>query len=411
MTSIPRLSPRRARPAKRSHRRAILSALLAGLALSTYGAGTPARAADAWAPQQTKAREALVVDGETGAVLFEKDADRAFGPASLAKLMTMEVVFEAVDGKKLPLDRTFPVSDHAWRTGGAPSGTSTMFAKLKSEVPLDALIRGTIVQAANDAAIVIAEGMAGSEQAFAGLMNDRARALGLKGSTFVNPTGLPADGQSVTARDLVALARHIEEAHPELYEIYAEPQFEWNKITQRNRNPLLQEGVGATGMGTGYTEASGYSIVGVTAQNGRKTFLVLAGLTSIADRQAEARKMIAWANDAFRRENLFAKGQTVGQAAVYGGLAPSVPLVTNEPVVAFVPKNKAESASARIVYEGPLTAPVEAGQKLGRLEVLIDNRVSVSYDVLAGAKVEQGTFAGRALDAAQELAFGWIRTL
>ncbi|WP_373288926.1 D-alanyl-D-alanine carboxypeptidase family protein [Aureimonas endophytica] len=377
----------------------------------SLGAAFPATAAEPWAPEQTKAKQALVLDGETGAILFEKDADQPFRPASLAKLMTMEVVFEALETKKLALDQNFRVSDHAWRTGGAPSGTSTMFAKLKSDVPLEALIRGTIVQAANDAAIVIAEGMAGSEEAFAGLMNERARQLGLTGSTFVNPTGLPAEGQKVTARDLVALARHIEEHHPDLYRIYAEPQFEWNKITQRNRNPLLQEGLGATGMGTGYTEASGYSIVGVTEKEGHTTFVVLGGLPSIADRQADARRMIEWADGAFRRETLFQPGQTVGAAAVYGGLVPSVAMVAREPIRAFVPQAKPEEASARIVYDGPIQAPVAAGQKIGHLDILIGRQVSVSYDLFAARAVEQGTFAGRALDAAQELAFGWIRAL
>jgi serine-type D-Ala-D-Ala carboxypeptidase (penicillin-binding protein 5/6) len=368
-------------------------------------------AADAWSPRDTKAAEALVMDGETGAVLFEKNADKPFAPASLAKLMTMEVVFEALEKRKVRLDQTFLVSDHAWRTGGAPSGASTMFAKLKSQVPLDALIRGVIVQAANDAAIVIAEGMAGSEEAFASLMNDRARQLGLSGSTFVNPTGLPAPGQHVTARDLAALARHIEEAHPDLYRIYSEPQFEWNRISQRNRNPLLQEDVGATGMGTGFIEASGYSVVGVTQMDGRKTFMILAGLPTIKDRQDDARRMIGWSNGAFRRDVLFEAGARVGKAAIYGGLQPEIDIVTHAPLVAFVPTDKPERVKARVVYDWPLRAPIAQGQKVGRIEVTIDESVSVVHDVYAASKVEQGSFAGRALDAAQELAIGWIRSL
>ncbi|KAB0682085.1 D-alanyl-D-alanine carboxypeptidase [Aureimonas leprariae] len=368
-------------------------------------------AAEPWSPRDTKAAQALVMDGETGAILFEKNADKPFPPASLAKLMAMEVVFEAVDKHKVRLDQTFPVSDHAWRTGGAPSGASTMFAKLKSQVPLDALIRGVIVQAANDAAIVIAEGMSGSEEAFAGLMNDRARQLGLAGSTFVNPTGLPAPGQKVTARDLATLARHIEEAHPDLYRIYSEPQFEWNKITQRNRNPLLQQELGATGMGTGFTEAGGYSMVGVTQQDGRKTFMILGGLPTIKDRQDDARRMIEWSNSAFRRDVLFDAGARVGKASIYGGLQPEIDIVTHEPLVAFVPTDKPERVKARVAYDWPLRAPIEDGQKVGRIEVTIDDSVSVVHDVFAATKVEQGSFAGRALDAAQELALGWIRAL
>lgn len=382
---------------------------LLGFALAT--SISPGMAADAWLPNETKAKQAMVVDGETGAVLFEKDADQPFPPASLAKLMTMEVVFEAVDAKKVRLDQMFPVSDHAWRTGGVPSGASTMFAKLKSQIPLDALIRGTIVQAANDAAIIIAEGMAGSEEAFAGLMNDRARQIGLAASTFVNPTGLPAPGQRVTARDLVTLARHIEEKHPDLYRIYSEPEFEWNKITQRNRNPLLQLDVGATGMGTGYTEAAGYSMVGVTQKDGRKTLLVLGGLPTIKDRQDESKRMIEWSNSAFHREVLFQAGKEAGRATVYGGLAPDLSMVTREPVVAFVPNTKPESMTARIVYDAPLRAPIAQGEKVGRIEIAINGKASVTHDLYAAQAVEQGTFAGRALDAAQELAFGWIRSL
>lgn len=359
----------------------------------------------------TKAKQAIIVDGETGAILFEKDADTPFPPASLAKLMTMEVVFTALAEGRLRLDQELPVSEYAWRAGGAPSGTSTMFAKINSRVPLEALIRGTIIQAANDAAIVIAEGIAGSEAAFAAVMNETARGLGLTASTFVNPTGLPAEGQTVTVRDLSILARHIHAAHRDLYRIYAEPYFEWNGIFQRNRNPLLPLDVGATGMGTGFTEASGYSLVGVTEKNGRTTFLALGGLASVKERADEARRLLEWSNGSFRREELFKVSAPVGNATVYGGVEASLPLVTREPIVAYVPNDRPLSVSAQIRYEGPLRAPIAAGDKVARLEVLIDDRVSVSRDLYAGSAVAQGTFTSRAIDAAQELAFGWIRAL
>ncbi|KQT60351.1 MULTISPECIES: D-alanyl-D-alanine carboxypeptidase family protein [unclassified Aureimonas] len=394
--------------------RRVTTALAAAICLSLSPAAlvSAAAAADrASAPVETKARQALIVDGETGAVLFEKDAAAPFPPASLAKLMTMEVVFEALEAGKLSLDQTFPVSEHAWRTGGAPSGTSTMFAGLNSSVPLDALIRGTIVQAANDATIIIAEGMAGSEPGFAGLMNEAAKTLGLAGSHFVNPSGLPAEGQSVTARDLVTLARHIEEHHPNFYAIYAEPSFEWNKIFQRNRNPLLAMGIGATGMGTGYTEASGYSLMGVTDRAGRKTFLALGGLDSIKDRTEEARRLLDWSNDTFERAELFAAKTPFGAASVYGGVVSNVPVETHEPIVVYVPKEREDAVKAEFVYDGPLLAPVEAGQKIGRLSILIDGRESLSADLFAATAVEQGTFASRAMGAARELAFGWIRAL
>lgn len=359
----------------------------------------------------TKARNAIIIDGETGAVLFEKDADKPFPPASLAKLMTMEVVFTAIEENRFALTQEFKVSEHAWRTGGAPSGTSTMFAKLNSMVPLQDLIRGTIIQAANDAAIVIAEGIAGSEANFAGLMNETARKLGLKNSTFANPTGLPADGQSVTVRDLTVLARHIQEAHGSFYGLYAQPDFEWNKIKQRNRNPLLAMNIGATGMGTGYTEASGYSLVGVTQLDGRTTFMALGGLSSIPERTEEAKRLLTWSNTAFRREQLFAEGSSVGTATVYGGDQPGVTLLTREPVIAYVPSDRPETVTAMIRYDGPLQAPIDAGARIGRLEVNIDGQLSVAHDLYAGQSITRGTFAMRALDAAQELAFGWIKSL
>ncbi len=390
----------------------------AGISAALFGAGIlmawqPAAAQDE-APaffDQTQARNALIVDGETGAILLEKAANVPFGPASLAKMMTMEIVFDALTRGEIEMSDTFPVSEHAWRTGGAPSRTSTMFAAVKSSVPVDALLQGAIVQAANDACIILAEGLAGSEAAFADRMNRRAAEIGLTDSHFVNPTGLPADGQHVTARDLVKLARHIETTYPELYRIYAQPEFEWNKILQRNRNPLLRLDVGATGMATGFTEASGYALVGVTDRAGRKTFLALGGLASDAERAREAEKLLRWSNDTFERQELFAGGETVGDAWVYGGIKPRVGLVTGEPVVAYVPNASPDLVQAVIVYDAPLRAPIEKGQKVGRIEMRIQNQASITRELFAAEDVPQGTFSSRALDAAQELAFGWIRAL
>ncbi|WP_285294480.1 D-alanyl-D-alanine carboxypeptidase family protein [Aureimonas altamirensis] len=360
---------------------------------------------------QTKARQALIVDGETRAVLLEKNADIAFGPASLAKLMTMEIVFDALKRGEISLTDSFTVSEHAWRTGGAPSRTSTMFAAVKSSVTVDALLQGAIVQAANDACIVLAEGMSGSEAAFAQRMNRRAAEIGLTGSHFVNPTGLPAEGQSVTARDLVTLARHIETTYPEYYRLYSQPEFEWNKILQRNRNPLLRLDIGATGMGTGFTEASGYSLVGVTERGGRKTFIALGGLASDAERAREAETLLKWANDTFERREVFSADEIVGHATVYGGTVPRVSLRTAEDVVAYVPNASPDLVKAVMIYDGPLRAPIEKGQKIGRVEMRIENQASIVRDLFAGEDVPQGTFSSRALDAAHELAFGWIRAL
>ncbi|WP_189526591.1 D-alanyl-D-alanine carboxypeptidase family protein, partial [Mesorhizobium sp. M7A.F.Ca.ET.027.03.2.1] len=193
---------------------------------------------------ETKAAQAFMIDAETGTVLFSKDADKSIPPASMAKLMTMEVVFNAIKSGRLKLDDTFVVSENAWRKGGAPSGTSTMFAKLKSSIRLEDLIQGVTVQAANDGCIIIAEGMSGSEDNFAAQMTERARQIGLKTSTFVNSTGLPADGQQTTVRELAQLALHLWRDYPDFYRYYGQKDFTWNKISQRNRNPLLAMDIG-----------------------------------------------------------------------------------------------------------------------------------------------------------------------
>ncbi|TFF27890.1 D-alanyl-D-alanine carboxypeptidase [Jiella endophytica] len=392
-------------------RRQLSGAALGALLLATaqLGGASVAAAADEAPAMETKAEEALLVDGETGTILLQKNPDKPFPPASLAKMMTMEVVFEAVDGGKLALDTEFPISVHAWRTGGAPSGTSTMFADVKSSVSVENLIRGAIVHSANDACIALAEGMAGSEEDFAATMNRRAAELGLTGSHFVNPTGLPADGQHVTVRDLVTLARHIRTAHPELYKIYAQPDFKWNNIFQRNRNPLLKMDIGADGMETGYTEASGYALLGVTSRNGRITYLALSGLATSKDRSEEARRLLDWSDESFAIRHLYTKGAVVGSAGVFGGETGSVSLVAPEDISALLPREEGERLSARIRYDGPLAAPVEKGAEVASLDVMVDGEPVLTEPLAAGSAVAAGSFSDRAMGAVSELAFGWIR--
>ncbi|MBO0662822.1 D-alanyl-D-alanine carboxypeptidase [Jiella sp. MQZ9-1] len=358
---------------------------------------------------ETAADEALLVDGKTGTILLQKNPDKPFPPASLAKMMTIEVVFEAVRSGRIALDTEFPISVHAWRTGGAPSGTSTMFAKVRSTVAVSDLIRGAIIQSANDACIALAEGIAGSEEAFAKLMNARAERLGLTNSHFVNATGLPAEGQHVTVRDLVILARHIRTTYPKLYAVYAEPNFTWNKIFQRNRNPLLKMDIGADGMETGYTEASGYALLGVTDRDDRVTYLAMSGLKSSRDRSQEARRLLDWAQESFKMRDLYRGGETVGSAEVFGGAASSVPLVAPRPIAALVPQNEGERVSGEIRYNGPLAAPVEKGTTIAYLDVMVDGGKVLSEPLVAGTRVANGTFTDRAFGALRELAFGWLR--
>ncbi|TIT49096.1 MAG: D-alanyl-D-alanine carboxypeptidase, partial [Mesorhizobium sp.] len=267
---------------------------------------------------ETKAAQAFMIDADTGTVLFSKDADKPIPPASMAKLMTMEVVFNALKSGRLKLDDTFVVSENAWRKGGAPSGTSTMFAKLKSAIRLEDLIQGVTVQAANDGCIVIAEGMAGSEDNFAGEMTERARQIGLKTSTFVNSTGLPADGQQTNVRELAQLALHLWREYPDFYRYYGLKDFTWNKISQRNRNPLLAMDIGADGLAVGASETSGFGIVASVSHDGKRVIAAMSGLANDKERAEEARKLLDWGVRSFEKTEIFAKDEVVGEAQVFG---------------------------------------------------------------------------------------------
>ncbi|WP_208646383.1 D-alanyl-D-alanine carboxypeptidase family protein [Mesorhizobium waimense] len=358
---------------------------------------------------ETKAAQAFMIDAETGTVLFAKDADKPIPPASMAKLMTMEVVFNAIKSGRMTLDDTFVVSENAWRTGGAPSGTSTMFAKLKSAVSVGDLIQGVTVQAANDGCIVLAEGMAGSEANFAAQMTERARQLGLQKSTFVNATGLPADGQQSTVRELALLALHIWRDYPEFFRYYGQADFTWNKITQRNRNPLLAMGIGADGFVAGTSEAAGFGIVGTVSHNGTRVIAAMSGLASDRERSEEARKLLDWGSRSFEKTEIFAKDEVVGEAAVFGGAKSGVALKAKGPVDIFLPIANRDKLTARIVYDGPVSAPVEAGQPVGALRVWIGDTLSQETPLFAAESVGVGTLPQRALDAAKELAVGWLR--
>lgn len=358
---------------------------------------------------ETKAKQAFMIDAETGTVLFSKDPDRLIAPASLGKLMTAEVIFDAVKSGRYTMDDSFAVSENAWRTGGAPSGTSTMFAALKSVIRLEDLIQGIVVQSANDGCIIVAEGMDGSEANFATQMNERARKIGLEKSVFKNSTGLPAEGQVTTVRELTQLGLHLWREYPELYKYYAQPDFTWNKIIQRNRNPLLAMGIGADGLQLGFTEGEGYAIVGSASQNGRRVFATLAGLANERERSEEARKLIDWGMKAFDRRELFADGEVVGEASVYGGEKGSVALKAKGPVSILIPITNRDKVIARIVYEGPMIAPVAEGTPVGALKVWVGDVLSQQTPLFAAENVGVGALHRRAFDAIEELLIGWMR--
>lgn len=358
---------------------------------------------------ETRAGQAFMIDADTGTVLYSKDPDKLIPPASLAKLMTMEVVFHALKSGRLRMDDTFLVSENAWRKGGASSGGSTMFAALKSSIRLEDLIQGVIVQSANDGCIIIAEGMAGSEENFAQLMTERARRIGLTKSVFKNATGLPAEGQVVNVRELAQLAVHIWREYPEYYHYYSQPNFTWNKITQSNRNPLLAMDIGADGMKTGFTEESGYAIVGSVNRDGKRVFAAMSGMATERERAEEARKLLDWGIRAFQRMELFADGEVVGEAQVYGGEKSGVTLKAKGPVAIFVPITNRDRLIARIVYEGPVVAPVEEGVRVGALKVWIGDTLSQETPLYTAEAVGLGTLHQRALDAVGELMVGWLR--
>lgn len=360
---------------------------------------------------ESRAPFALMIDAETGTVLYAKEPDRPFPPASLAKLMTAEVVFDALKRGKVTLDDMFYVSDDTWRRGGAPSGGSTMFAEARSSIRLEDLLQGLIVQSANDGAMAIAEGMAGSEADFARLMNQRAREIGLENSVFINSTGLPAEGQQVTARDLVRLAMHIWQNYPEYFRYFGQPEFTWNKIRQLNRNPLIHMNIGADGMKTGYTKESGYAIVATAERGGRRIFLAMSGLESDRQRSEEARRMLDWGTRAFERRQLFADGEIIAEASVFGGTRSGVPVKADGPVAILVPFASRDALRARIVYSGPVEAPVEEGAEIGVLRVWIGDTVIMERPVFAAESIGVGPLHRRALDALTELLTGWIRHL
>ena len=356
---------------------------------------------------ETRAEHALLMDAETDTILFQKAADVAMPPASMAKLMTMAVVFDAIKSGRLSLDTEFEVSENAWRNGGANSGGSTMFAKLGSTISVEDLMHGVIIQSGNDACITIAEGMAGTERTFADLMNAEARKLGLTGSHFTNSTGLPDPDQYVTAMDLARLAKHIIYDFPEFYPIYSQTEFTWNKIKQHNRNPLLEMNIGADGLKTGYTDDSGYGLVGSAVRDGQRLIMVINGTKSEKERAEEARKLMDWGLRGFERVELFRAGEVIADASVFGGSRSSVGVMGKDGITVLVPRGSRDLIKGRIDYQGPVPAPVEVGQEIGTLRITLGEDVLREAPVYAEDDVGKGTIPQRSLDGLKELLLGW----
>jgi D-alanyl-D-alanine carboxypeptidase (penicillin-binding protein 5/6) len=379
---------------------------LAGL----VGAGIVLASAAFAAAPNTSAPQAILIEAESGSVLFEKDADRLVAPASLAKLMTVEVVFDQLKLGSFKLDDEFVISENAWRKGGAPSRGSAMFAAIHSRVRIEDLLKGVIIQSGNDASIALAEGIAGDEARFARMMNDRAREIGLEKSYFTNSAGLSDPGMRVTARELAQLARHIIRTYPDYYRWYSEREFTWNKIRQYNRNPLLATQIGADGMKTGYTSEAGYNLVGSAVQNDIRLIVVVTGLKSAKDRADEGKKLLEWGFKGFDFRLLFAEGETVSSAKVFGGTQGYVPVGANGPIKLMVPKGSNERVTAKMVYTGPIRAPVREGQSIGQLLVWRGDAKVLAVPLRATESVERGSTSQRAFDAATELVIKLFRS-
>ncbi|WP_455477560.1 D-alanyl-D-alanine carboxypeptidase family protein [Bartonella sp. B41] len=355
------------------------------------------------------ASRVLLLDDSTDTILFEKQSDVAFFPASLVKLMTAEVVFHKLKEGKLSRKQIFQVSENAWRRGGAPSGTTTMFANVRTKISVSDLLRGLIVINGNDAAIALAEGISGSEADFVKLMNQRAKELGLLHSHFVNATGLPEKGQFTTVRDMITLARHIVHEYPDYYTLYNEPYFTWNKIFQRNKNPLISKKIGVEGFGFGYSAQEGFSMVVVLYKNRRRIFLAISGLHDGKGNTKEIERVLQWGMTDFYLENFFSNGEIVGKASVYGGLQNFVPLVIKEPVNVMLLNKKENNVNVRIKYRGPLKAPIVLNQQVGVIQILANKNLLLEKPVFAGISIQEGNFFVKAKNAFYEITVGWLR--
>ena len=335
----------------------------------------------------TRARAAIVLDYETGAVLMEKNADTALPPASMSKLMTMFMVFEALQEGRIGLTTQFRVSEKAWNMGG-----SKMFVKVGDSVAIEDLIRGVIVQSGNDACIVLAEGLAGSETEFAIRMTQRGREIGLQKSEFHNATGWPHPDHRMSARDLATLSTTIIREFPEYYPYYSERVFTWEGIEQENRNPLLALDMGADGLKTGHTEEAGYGLVGSAVQNGRRVVFVIMGLGSTRARAEEAERIVSWAFREFTPKTIFTRNALVTEADVWLGAEATVGLVAGKDITALVPFSDRNAAEVRAVFDGPIEAPVRKGQSVGELVISFPGLADQSFPLVAEEDIAQGNF-------------------
>lgn len=350
---------------------------------------------------QTSAAEAILIDVDTGTVLFEKNADKLFAPASMSKIMTLEVLFKKLKAGEISLDTEFPVSLHAWKTGGAPSRTTSMFVPLNQTAKVGDLIQGITVQNGNDACIAVAEGLSGSEDGFAQAMTEEARALGLEKSTFGNSTGLPNPANHMTARELAKLSLYVIKEYPAYYAYFGQKEFKYRTHTFKNLNPLLNAAIPSDGLKIGFTEGAGYGIAASAAKDGRRLVAVMNGFESERDRREDTAKFLNWGFVNFKAFKVFAKDETVGEARVWGGQKWSVPLKTKADAMILLPVNaKDHRIKAQIVYLGPLKPPVKEGDRVGEVRITSEaNGTSNAAPLYAAGDMEAGGMVSKGIDS------------
>ncbi|WP_119458697.1 D-alanyl-D-alanine carboxypeptidase family protein [Rhodospirillaceae bacterium SYSU D60014] len=371
-----------------------VGAALSGLLLATALTILPGKASAI----ETAGRQAIVVDFNTGAVLFDKNADEPMYPASMSKLMTIYLVLERLKAGELSLDDTFLVSEKAWRKGG-----SKMFVEVNTRASVKDLLRGIIVQSGNDACIVIAEGLAGTEANFVELMNEKARELGLENSHFTNATGWPDPEHQMSARDLAILSKHLIENFPDHYAIFSEREFTYSDITQGNRNPLLYRNIGVDGLKTGHTEISGYGLTASAERNGRRVIVVVHGLDGMQSRADESARLVEWAFREFDNYTLVKAGEPIAEAPVWLGEGATVPFVVNTDLVATLPRHDHDDIQVVARFDGPIPAPIEPGQEIGTLVISAPGLEPVETPVFAGAAVDRLGPVGRIAAAVKYL--------
>ena len=350
---------------------------------------------------ETLAKHALILEVETGTVLFKKSADERMPPASMSKIMTAYVVFGMLKSGQAKLTDELTVSQKAWKLGG-----SKMFVGVGGHITIENLIQGMLVQSGNDACVVLAEGLANSEVGFVDLMNEKAAAIGLKNSHFANVTGLPDPNEWMTAEDLAALAVRIIRDFPEYYHYFSEKEFNFNNIEQANRNPLLYRNIGADGLKTGHTDESGFSLTASVVRGDRRIIVVVNGLSSMKDRASESERLVEWAFREFNNYKLFSAGDKVDDAEVWLGTEPKVALTIGSDVTITLPRRVRRDMKVKIAYSGPVPAPVKKGDQIGKVIISAPDIEPIERPLYAASNVPPiGTF-GRMATLAAYLIWG-----